>query len=114
MKPKYNLFKNATYALEGVLALLHESAFKIELCIVLPLTFLSFFINATKVEHILLVGVLLIILLAEAFNTAVEACVDLCTTKWHAKAKLAKDCASAGVFFSLLLGGFTWMMILFF
>lgn len=114
MKKNYSFFKNASYALMGVKALLKESAFKIELCLAIPLAVISLFIKASKAEHILLIGVLLLVLAAEAFNTAIEACVDLNTQKWHKEAKLAKDCGSAGVFFCLLLGGLTWMIVILF
>lgn len=49
-------------------------------------------------EQILLIGVLFLILITEALNSSIEACVDLVTTKWHKQAKIAKDCASAAVF----------------
>ncbi|PVX04981.1 diacylglycerol kinase, partial [Campylobacter jejuni] len=46
-------------------------------------------------------------------NSAIEACVDLITNEWHEKAKIAKDCASAAVFFSVLLALFVWGFILY-
>lgn len=99
MKPKYHLFKNAKYALEGILILLkNEMSFKIEFGIIIPAIICSFFLPVSLVEHLLLVSVLLVVFIAESFNTAIEACVDLSVDSWHKQAKIAKDCASAGVF----------------
>ncbi|HDZ5065690.1 TPA: diacylglycerol kinase [Campylobacter jejuni] len=114
MKPKYRFYNNARYALEGIFALLkNEMAFRIELCVIIPAIILSFFLKVGFVEHLLLVGVLMLILITEALNSAIEACVDLITNEWHEKAKIAKDCASAAVFFSVLLALFVWGFVLY-
>ncbi|AJD05604.1 diacylglycerol kinase [Campylobacter lari] len=114
MKPKYSLFKNASYALSGIKFLLKdEMAFKIEFAIILPLIFTSLFFPISFLEHFTLVFVLVLILIIEALNSAIEACVDLCTSEFHILAKKAKDCASAGVFFSVALAIITWSFILF-
>ena len=113
MKPKYHFFNNAKYALEGILALFkNEMAFRIEFCIIIPAIILSFFLKVSFLEHLFLVSVLILILIIEALNSAIEACVDLITPTWHEKAKIAKDCASAAVFFSICLALFTWGFIL--
>ncbi len=109
MKPKYHFFNNARYALEGIFALFkNEMAFRIELCVIIPAIIFSFFLKVGFVEHLLLVSVLILILIIEALNSAIEACVDLITNEWHQKAKIAKDCASGAVFFSVLLALFAW------
>ncbi|AJC89958.1 diacylglycerol kinase [Campylobacter subantarcticus LMG 24377] len=114
MKPKYSLFKNASYALSGVKFLLKdEMAFRIEFTIILPLICLSLFFPISFLEHFVLVFVLVLILIVEALNSAIEACVDLCTSEFHILAKKAKDCASAGVLFSVVLAIITWSFILF-
>ena len=43
-----------------------------------------------------------VVLMAEAFNTAVEAVVDLVTDRYHPLARIAKDTAAAGVLLSAL------------
>ncbi|MBZ7939327.1 diacylglycerol kinase [Campylobacter sp. W0018] len=113
MKPKYHILNNAKYALEGIMALFkNEMAFRIEICIIIPAILVSFFLKVSLIEHLILIAVLILILIAESFNSAIEACVDLITDKWHQKAKIAKDCASAGVFFSVILALFAWIFIL--
>ena len=113
MKPKYHLLNNALYALEGILALLkNEMAFRLELCVIIPAIVFSFFLDVSFLEHLFLITVLILILITEALNSAIEACVDLITNEWHEKAKVAKDCASAAVFFSVCLALFIWGFIL--
>lgn len=114
MKPKYHFLNNARYALEGIFTLFkNEMAFRIELYIIIPAIVFSFFLKVSFLEHLLLVSVLMLILIIEALNSAIEACVDLVTNEWHEKAKIAKDCASAAVFFSVLLALFVWGFILY-
>ena len=53
---------------------------------------------------------LIIILITEALNTAVESVVDLVTNEWHFLAKRAKDIASAAVFLSLIQAALIWII----
>ena len=114
MKPKYKFLANWGYAMAGVLAMLkNEVAFRIELAIILPALVISLFLPVSVETHLILVGVLFLIIIAECLNSAVEACVDLITSEFHEKAKIAKDCASAGVFFSVVLALATWAFVLY-
>ena len=114
MKPKYKFFANWGYAMAGVLAMLkNEVAFRIELAIILPALVISLFLPVSVETHLILVGVLFLIIIAECLNSAIEACVDLITSEFHEKAKIAKDCASAGVFFSAVLALATWAFVLY-
>lgn len=113
MKPKYHFFSNAKYALCGVGAMWrNEMAFRIEAIIILPLLLLQFCLPVGFLEHIILCVVLWQIFIAEAFNSAIEAAIDLSTQEIHPLAKIAKDCASAGVFFSICLAVCVWAVIL--
>lgn len=113
MKPKYTFFANASYAFAGILAMFkNEMAFKIELVFIIPALIISLFLPINFEQHLLLVGVLFIIIIAECVNSAIEACVDLVTQDFHHKAKIAKDCASAAVFFSIVLALITWIFTL--
>ncbi|WP_299549851.1 diacylglycerol kinase [uncultured Helicobacter sp.] len=114
MKPKYHFFKNTQYALEGIKTLLkYEISFRIELFVMIPCVIFSFFLPISAIEQILLISVLFLILIIEALNSSIEACVDLITDKWHKQAKIAKDCASAAVFFSIVLALIVWFIVLF-
>lgn len=109
----YNFFKNTKYALEGLLHLLkNESSFKIEFVFSVAGIFLSFFLKVSFLEQIALIASLALILIIEALNSALEACVDLVTQKYNKQAKIAKDCASSAVFLAVLLALVTWSLIL--
>ncbi len=113
MKKKYNLFKNASYALQGVLTLLTEKAFLLEIFFIIPLLFWLCFLNLTIVQKSVMIMSLFTVLIAEALNTAVEYTVDLVTDEWHEFAKKAKDTASAAVFFSIVQAAVVWGINLF-
>ncbi len=112
-KTKYSLFKNSRYALEGVFAALkQERAFQIEvfLAILMSIALWQFPI---KIHYkFILQASLFIPFIAEMFNTAIENTVDLACKEIHPLAKYAKDTASAGVFFSLVLTGLIWVFTL--
>ncbi len=113
MKPKYHFFNNTKYALSGVLTMLkNEVSFKLEVLVICPLCVIASLLEVSLVIRILLVAVLLFILIAECFNSAIESCVDLVTQKFDQRAKVAKDCASAGVFFAIVLATFVWGFVL--
>lgn len=114
MKPKYSFFSNWGYALAGLWAMLRsEVAFRLELAFIVPAFIISLFLPVSVETHLILIAVLFIIVLAECANSAVEACVDLITSEFHEKAKIAKDCAAAGVFVSVVLAIITWGFVLF-
>jgi diacylglycerol kinase len=110
---KYNLFKNAGYAIEGLLVLLKEKAFCLELLFIIPLLILLIFLDLTPLQKSIMAGSLIVILIVEALNTAVENTVDLITDKWHELAKKAKDTASAAVFLSIVQAVVIWGFNLF-
>ena len=109
MKPKYNFFKNTSYALDGLKFMLkNEKSFQIECLIILPLIILSFFLNLSLERQLFLILSLVLILILECVNSGIEACVDLCSPNFHPLAKIAKDCASSAIFLSISLAVFVW------
>ncbi|MBZ7987345.1 diacylglycerol kinase [Campylobacter canadensis] len=112
MKAKYSFFKNTSYALAGLKRAWQESAFRIEFCIILPLVLFAFFYDFNFYDRLFLISVLILILIVECINTAIECAIDLITKDYALLAKYAKDLASAGVFFSIVLAVFVWVMIL--
>jgi diacylglycerol kinase (ATP) len=61
---------------------------------------------------VLLVGSLLLVLIVELLNTAIEVAVDRDSVEIDPLAKRAKDYGSAAVMISLLIVGMTWLTIL--
>lgn len=112
-QPKYNFFKNTSYALKGLIDLIKtETSFKIELIITLILLPVIIFIDATLTNKALLFISLMGMLLAEAINSAIERVVDLVTLDHHHMAGRAKDVGSTIVFISIFIFIVTWTIIL--
>ena len=112
-QPKYNFFKNTSYALKGLIDLIKtETSFKIELIITLILLPVIIFIDATLTNKALLFISLMGMLLAEATNSAIERVVDLVTLEHHDMAGRAKDVGSTIVFISIFIFVITWAIVL--
>lgn len=112
-QPKYNFFKNTSYALKGLRDLVkNESSFKIELLLFLVLLPVIFFIDTTLSNKLLMFISLMLMLIAEAANSAIERVVDLVTLEHHEMAGRAKDVGSTVVFLSISLFVVVWGSIL--
>ena len=112
-QPKYNFFKNTSYALKGLKDLIKtESSFKIELIITIILLPVIIFVDATLTNKALMFISLMGMILAETINSAIERVVDLVTLEHHHMAGRAKDVGSAIVFLSIFIFVVTWSIIL--
>jgi diacylglycerol kinase (ATP) len=101
------------YAIDGLKsAWKHEHAFRQELAIVIPGTIAALFFPVTALEKLLLIGVLVLVLIVELINSAIEATVDRISLEHHPLSKNAKDFGGAAVFLALLFAGVTWLVIL--
>ena len=113
-KPKYSLFLNTKYALQGLKDLIqNESSFKIELIIFVLILPIIIFIDKNFLEKLLLFSSGMLILIVESINGAIERVVDLVTTEYHPLAGKAKDAGSSAVLLSVILGIVIWIVILF-
>jgi len=90
----------------------NETAFKQEIFLVSCLTSVSFLLDVTALEQVLLIVSLLLILLTETLNTAIEAVVDRIGLELHELSGLAKDLGSAAVFISFTIAVIVWGGIL--
>ncbi|MDR1889838.1 MAG: diacylglycerol kinase [Zoogloeaceae bacterium] len=90
----------------------HEAAFRQELALIVVTLPLGLYLGKTGIERALLVGSLLIILLTELLNSALEAIVDKTSPEFHTLAGRAKDLGSAAVFISLVLAATIWGFVL--
>lgn len=75
-----------------------ESSFRLEVYLFLLLAPLALWLGQSGVERAILVGSLMLVLIVEVVNSAVEAVVDRFGSEWHELAKRAKDMGSAAVF----------------
>jgi diacylglycerol kinase (ATP) len=99
----------AGYSLDGLTsAYCGESAFRQEIWLAVLLVPLAFWVGQTWVETALLAGSVMLVLIVELLNSAVEATVDRISFDLHELAKRAKDFGSAAVFLSLAVTGAIW------
>lgn len=105
---------NATrYSFEGFAAAIrHEDAFRQELLLAVVLVPLGLWLGNDGVERALLAGSVLLVLVVELLNSAVEATVDRVSLEDHQLAKRAKDFGSAAVMLSLATVGVVWLLVL--
>lgn len=101
------------YSLDGLrAAYAGEAAFRQLVLLNAVLLPLSCFLQISKVERALLMGVCLLALVVELINSAIEATVDRISLERHPLSKNAKDMGSAAQFVALLLIGVVWATIL--
>jgi diacylglycerol kinase (ATP) len=105
----YNAF---FFSLKGFKAVWeHEEAFRQEFLLFIVTTPLALWFGETNIEIILLIGSVVLVLLVELLNSAVETLVDRVGLEHHELSGRAKDIGSAAVFLSLVWAGSTWVLI---
>lgn len=90
----------------------NEEAFRLEIFAFIVLAPIGIWLGQTRVEQVLLVGCLILVLLMELLNSAIEAVVDRAGEEFHELAGRAKDIGSAAVFIAMMLVLFVWGMLL--
>lgn len=90
----------------------HEEAFRIEVILAAALIPASYWLAETLLENLLLITAVIVVLITELLNSAVEATVDRVGLDYHDLAKRAKDIGSAAVFLALLLFAIVWGAII--
>jgi diacylglycerol kinase (ATP) len=102
------------YSLAGLAAAYrHEDAFRQEVLLAAILVPAAFFLPASGIGRALMIGSVLLVLIVELLNSAVEAAVDRISLENHLLAKRAKDIGSAAVFLSLVNVPVVWALVLF-
>jgi diacylglycerol kinase (ATP) len=101
------------YSLEGLRAAwAGEAAFRQELVISALLTPVALLLPVSLAEKILLIGVMMLVIIVELLNSAIEAAVDRDSLEINPLGKRAKDVGSAAVMMALMLAAGTWLAIL--
>lgn len=93
-------------------ALKYESAFRQECAFAIVLLPAAFVVGNTLAEFLLLTGSVLLVLITELLNSAIEAVVDRTGTDYHPLSGRAKDMGSAAVLLALLLALTVWCSLL--
>ena len=101
------------YSLDGLAAAFrHEDAFRQEVFLAAILIPAVFFMPASGAGKGLMIASVLLVLIVELLNSAVEAAVDRISLENHQLAKRAKDFGSAAVFISLVNVPVVWLLVL--
>ncbi|MEZ5562851.1 MAG: diacylglycerol kinase [Gammaproteobacteria bacterium] len=107
------IVRAAGYSLAGLrAALVHEAAFRQELAVGLPLMVLAPFIAPGRWAALAMIASILLVLVVELLNSAIESVADAVSTGHHPLLGRAKDLGSAAVMLSLTLAGVTWAIAL--
>jgi diacylglycerol kinase (ATP) len=89
-----------------------EAAFRQELALAVVVLPLGLWLGRDGVERALLTAPMLLILVVELLNSAVEAAIDRIGLERHELSGLAKDLGSAAVFVAFVLLGGVWLLLL--
>jgi len=89
-----------------------EASFRQELALAVLVIPLGLWLGHNGVERALLIAPMLLILIVELLNSAIEATVDRIGFERHKLAGLAKDIGSAAVFMSFVLLTAVWLLVL--
>jgi diacylglycerol kinase (ATP) len=109
------IFFAAGYSFNGLRHnVLYEAAFRQEVILALILVPIALSVDVAKLERVFLIFSLMLVLLMELVNTAIEATVDRIGLDFHPLSGLAKDTGSAAVLISVLLCLYTWITVFFF
>ncbi len=103
------LIHAAGYSWAGLQAGWHEAAFRQEVLASIVMLPLSFWLGQGWVEVALLAGSVLLVMMVELLNTAIESVVDRVGPEWHDLSKRAKDMGSAAVLLAMLFCGGIWI-----
>ncbi|UCV19436.1 diacylglycerol kinase [Ferribacterium limneticum] len=101
------------YSRDGIAAAWrNEAAFRQEILLTAIALPLAFYLGKTGVERALMIGSVILILIVEILNSAVEAVVDKASPEKSELAKRAKDMGSAAVLLSLINAAAIWACLL--
>jgi len=103
----------AGYSWAGLAAAFkHENAFQQEVFLALVLVPLALFLGDSGSERALMIGAVLLVLMVELLNSAIEAAVDRISLEHHQLIKRAKDMGSAAVMVALINVVAVWALVL--
>lgn len=107
------VFRAFFHSLDGLVsAVRHEAAFRQEMILASLMIPVSFFLKVPLMHHLVLVCSVLLVLIVELLNSAIETVVDDISLSNRPLAKRAKDIGSAAVFISMLNCLICWLSVI--
>ncbi|MFT6985220.1 MAG: diacylglycerol kinase (ATP) [Psychromonas sp.] len=102
------------YSIQGLKsAFKHEAAFRQELLLAAILIPLACYLEVSQIQRILMIAPVVLVVIIEIINSAIEAVVDRIGSELHELSGRAKDMGSAAVLIALILTAYIWIEILF-
>src|SRR3954468_23900882 len=102
----------AGFSFAGLRAGWGETAFRQEALAAIVLIPSAFWVGRSWVEVALLAGAVMLVMIVELLNTAIENAIDRIGPEWHDLSKRAKDIGSASVLLSAVMCGCIWLAAL--
>ncbi len=107
------VYKAAGYSVKGLTAAWkNEAAFRQEAVAAILAIILAFWLDVDATARILLIASVVLVIIVEVINSAIEAVVDRIGSELHELSGRAKDMGSAAVFLAILLALFIWVTVL--
>ncbi len=106
------LVKAFGYSFQGLRAGWKQPAFRCEVVVSAVMVPLAFMVTPYGIERALLIGSLLLVMIVELLNTAIETTVDRISLERHELSGRAKDMGSAAVLLSLINAAAIWLAII--
>ena len=105
---------NATrYSFQGLRhAWVNEAAFRYEIYVLAVALPAAWLLGKGAVERALMIGSVLLVVVVELINSAIETTVDRVSKDQHELSGRAKDMGSAAVFISIVLAAIVWLILL--
>lgn len=107
------IIKAAGYSWKGIQsAWKHEAAFRQEAVAAIIAIIIACWLDVDAITRVLLISSVMLVIIVEILNSAIEAVVDRIGSEIHPLAGRAKDMGSAAVLLTILLAIFVWIMLL--
>lgn len=92
-------------------AYLHEQSLLLHVIVMVIIIGCGIGLNASPIQWVIILVMGAMMVVAELFNTSIEAVVDMITGEYHPLAKIAKDTASAACFVVDIIGACMWLAV---
>ena len=107
------VWKAYGYSVDGLVdAWRTQGAFRQEILAVMVLLPVALLVPVSIVERLLLIAGLVLVLVVELLNSAIETAIDRVSTDLHPLSKRAKDAGSAAVMLTIGLATIVWLAVL--
>lgn len=107
------VIKATGYSIQGLKAAFkHEAAIRQELGLLVVAILLLCWLDVTMLERLVMLSSVVLVLIVELINSAIEAVVDRIGVEHHELSGRAKDIGSSAVLVALVLAGFIWLTII--